>query len=72
MATLTFTVTAPGEAGALIRRLGRVIETSAINLPDRNSSGASVTCVIDSAPASGFATVTVSGGGLASSVVATV
>jgi hypothetical protein len=43
MATLTFTFTAGSEAGASIRALAATIEKAATSIPDRNSTGASVT-----------------------------
>lgn len=65
MASAVITITAPGEAGAQIRRLGELIQQAAGNLPDRNSSGASVTCTINDTPGgNGIASVLIAGGGL--------
>lgn len=73
MATLVLTVAAGGEAGAVLRRLATVIDQAASVLPgDRNSSGASVTCTIDNAPSSGFATIAIAGAGLAATQTFTV
>lgn len=49
MASVTVTWTAGQEAGAGLRRLAKQIEKAAGNVPDRNSSGASVVLTIDNA-----------------------
>lgn len=72
MATLTYTVTAPGEAGAIIRRFGEILQQAAGDLADKNASGASVTIVFDNAPSTGFATIAVAGGTLAATRTVTV
>jgi hypothetical protein len=64
MATLTLTFTAGSEAGASIRSIASTLEKAATSIPDRNSTGASVTLVIDNAPATGVASVLIAGGGL--------
>lgn len=65
MATLVYTVNAGGEAGAIIRRFGEMLQQAAGDLPDKNAGGAAVTITFDNAPASGFASIAVAGGGLA-------
>jgi hypothetical protein len=64
MATLAFTFTAGSEAGASIRALAATIEKAATSIPDRNSTGASVTLTLDNAPSTGVASVLIAGGGL--------
>lgn len=65
MASAVVTITAPGEAGAQIRRLAKIIELAAVGVPDRNSSGASVTCTINDTPGgNGIASVVIAGGGM--------
>lgn len=61
MATVTITMTAGSEAGALVRRLAKKLEQAAAVLPDRNSTGASVVLTIDNNPASGIASVAITG-----------
>jgi hypothetical protein len=72
MATLVFTVAKGGEAGAIIRRFGEILQQAAGDLADRNAGGADVTITFDNAPASGFATVAVAGGTLPATVTKTV
>lgn len=49
MASVTITIAAGGEAGAVFRRLAKQIEKAAANLPDRNPTGASTVLTIDNA-----------------------
>lgn len=65
MASAAITITtAQGNAGAILRQLACAIEKAAAPLSDLNPSGASVVCTISDAPATGNASVVVSGGGL--------
>lgn len=64
MASAVITITAGGNAGATLRRLGNIIQQAATTLGDTNGSGASVTCTIADNPATGVASVVVAGGGL--------
>jgi hypothetical protein len=64
MATLTLTIAAGGNAGSSLRAVGKAIEKAALNVPDVNGSGASVVMTIDNAPATGLASVVVTGAGL--------
>jgi hypothetical protein len=50
MATLTVTVAAGGEAGAVYRRLAEVIKIATAQVPDRTSSGASCVLTITDSP----------------------
>lgn len=65
MATLPITITAGNNAGASLRQLALAIQKAASVLPDTNPTGASVVLTIDNGPATGVASVIVSGGGLA-------
>lgn len=62
MATLAITLAINTNAGAVLRRLASQIEKAAADVPDLNSSGASVVLTIDNAPGAGTATVQVTGG----------
>jgi hypothetical protein len=64
VATLAFTFTAGSEGGAQIRQLAKLIEKAAASVPDRNSSGSSLTLTLDNAPSTGFASVLIAGAGL--------
>ena len=68
MATLTITLAAGSETGALLRRLARQIEKAAIDVPDRVSTGASTVLTIDNAPSTGVASVQITAGPYTSSV----
>lgn len=62
MATLNITIPVGGYAGSTIRALARSLEQIASNMPDQNSSGASVVLTVDNAPATGVASVALSAG----------
>jgi hypothetical protein len=62
MATLTVTMAAGSETGAILRKLENVIESAAAGIPDRVPTGASTTFVIDNAPSTGTVSVQVTGG----------
>lgn len=68
MATLTITLAAGSETGALLRRLAKQIEKAAIDVPDKCATGASTTLVIDNAPSTGVASVQITGGPYTSGV----
>lgn len=62
MATLAVTIPINGNAGAVLRKLASNIEVIAANIPDNNSSGASVVLTVDNAPAGGVVGVQITGG----------
>lgn len=66
MASAVITFTAGSEAGATMRKLAQIIQEASMNVPDRNSTGASVTLTINDTPSAGsaVASVLVAGGGL--------
>jgi hypothetical protein len=64
LASAAITFTAGSEGGAKLRALANAILRAAADVPDRNSSGASLVCTISDAPATGNASVVISGGGL--------
>lgn len=65
MASAVVTITAGGEAGAQLRKLGEIIQQAASALADRNSTGSSVTCTINDTPGgNAIASVVIAGGGL--------
>lgn len=70
IATLTITIAAGGNAGATFRKLAARIEQATRDMPDINSTGASVVLTIDNAPSVGVATVQVTGGPYQSSALA--
>lgn len=49
MASVTITVAAGGEAGAVFRAIANAIETAVVAVPDRNATGASTVLTIDNA-----------------------
>ncbi len=61
MATIAITQAPGTEAGATLRALAKAIEQAASGVPDRLSSGGNVVLTIDNAPATGTASVVVSG-----------
>lgn len=61
MATLALTWAINTNAGSGMRALAHAIQKASENCPDTNSSGASVVLTIDNAPATGIASVVVSG-----------
>lgn len=63
MATLALTIPA-SRGGADLRRFANKIIEASDNVPDQVYTGAALTVTIDNAPATGFASVTISGGGL--------
>lgn len=68
MASVTVTIAAGGEAGAVFRKIGQAIEQAAGDLADRNASGASAVLTIDNAAGS-HCSVAVSGAGLTTRTV---
>lgn len=64
MASAAITIAAGGNAGASLRALSKAIQKAASPLTDTNPTGASVVCTIADNPATGVASVVVSGGGL--------
>ena len=62
MATLTITLAAGSETGAVLRRLAKQIEKAAADVPDRVSTGASTVLTIDNAPSTGVASVRLTAG----------
>lgn len=62
MATVAITIAAGGNAGSSLRALALAIQRAAVNIPDTNSTGASVVCTISDAPATGVASVQITGG----------
>jgi hypothetical protein len=64
MATLALTIPA-GRGGADLRRFAEKIQEASMNVPDQVSTGAALTVTIDNAPSTGFASVVISGAGLA-------
>lgn len=62
MATLTITIAAGSETGAVLRRLAKQIEKAAAGVPDKVSSGASTTLVLDNNPSGGTVSVQITGG----------
>lgn len=65
MATLTITITAAdadGGAGEVLRKMAKQLQKAAAAIPDRTPTGASHTLVIDNAPATGAASIQVTGG----------
>lgn len=65
MASLAFTFTVPGNAGAMCRKIAAAIEQAAGDLPDVNGSGGSVTLTFDNTAN----TVAVAGGSVATRTV---
>jgi hypothetical protein len=63
MATLALTIPA-GRGGADLRRFANKIIEASDNVPDQVSTGAALTVTIDNAPATGFASVVITGAGL--------
>jgi hypothetical protein len=69
MASATISIAAGGAGGSQLRRLAQVIAQAASAVPDTNSTGAALTCVINDAPGgNGVASVLVAGGGLPTQV----
>jgi hypothetical protein len=63
VATVAITITAAnGDAGALLRKLANQIEAAAAVVPDRVTTGASTVLTISDAPATGVASVQITGG----------
>ncbi len=63
------TITAAnGDAGAILRRLGKQIELIAGGMPDRVTTGASTVLTIDNAPAAGTVSVQITAGPYQSSL----
>lgn len=69
MATLTVTIAAGNETGAILRKLAKNIEQIASGVPDRVSSGASTVLTIDNGPASGAVSVQLTAGPYQSSAL---
>ena len=69
MATLTVTIPAGNETGAILRKLADNINQIAANVPDKVAGGASTTLVFDNGPATGFVSVQLTGGPYTSSAV---
>lgn len=69
MATLAVTITAAnGDAGYILRRLGKQIELAAASMPDRVTTGASTVLTIDNSPSAGTVSVQITGGPYQSSL----
>jgi outer membrane lipopolysaccharide assembly protein LptE/RlpB len=70
MATLTITLTAGTEQGALLRKLARKINEVAADVPDRVSTGASTVLTIDNATTAGqIASVQITSGPYAGDLI---
>lgn len=62
MASVTITLAAGSETGAVLRRLAKQIDKMAATVPDRVSTGASTVLTIDNAPSTGVASVQLTAG----------
>jgi hypothetical protein len=70
MATVTITLAAGSETGALIRKLARKIDQLAATVPDRTPTGASTVITIDNATTGGqIASVQITAGPYAGSAI---
>jgi hypothetical protein len=70
MATVTITLAAGTEQGALIRKLARKIDQLAATVPDRVSTGASTVITIDNATTAGqIASVQITAGPYSGSLI---
>jgi hypothetical protein len=67
MASVTITLAAGSETGAILRRLAKQIDKMAATVPDKCHSGASSTIVVDNAPSTGVVSVQITGGPYAGS-----
>jgi hypothetical protein len=67
MASVTVTITAGSETGAILRRLAKQIDKMAATVPDRVSTGASTVLTIDNAPSTGVVSVQLTAGPYAGS-----
>lgn len=69
MATVTVTIPAGNETGAILRKLAANINQIAANVPDKVAGGASTVLTVDNGPATGFVSVQITAGPYQSSAV---